>query len=285
MIACERAKTWLAEALDHGEIDRIAEMKAQAEAIRVYTISKQLGKDAEASASEIVRRAERGLGILTRRGQNNGSIRAKGEGYGPYGDYERGGKTVSVEPRNADTRSSPSEYVGRGGTRVDIYSMTDGVTDSEFDDVIGEARDEGNLTRKHVADKLRERKRRIPDPSDRSFPAITRRRELMREWAGKRWTTRQIAARLGCGEDHVRRTAKEHGFEIPADAVMGRQSRIDSNRVVENTVSAMEGLASGLQLVILEDLDASQAKEWAASLAESARGLNRLIKQLKELAQ
>lgn len=68
--SCERAKTWLREALEHGDIDSIAECKSQAEAIRVYTMSKQLGKDAQLSATEIVRRAERGIGVAIRRGQS-----------------------------------------------------------------------------------------------------------------------------------------------------------------------------------------------------------------------
>ena len=41
--ACERAKAWLTEALEHGEIEQIAEVKSQAEAVRVYTTQKQLG--------------------------------------------------------------------------------------------------------------------------------------------------------------------------------------------------------------------------------------------------
>ena len=160
MLACERAKAWLAEALDHGEIDKIAEFKSQAEAIRVYTVSKQLGKDAQRSASEIVRRAERGLGIAVRRGQQDGSVMAKGDGGWSSRDLDRNGST---------TKTSPGDYVGHGGTRTETYVMTDGVSDADFDDVIDEARGEQNLTRKNVADKLRRRKERIPDSADRSF--------------------------------------------------------------------------------------------------------------------
>jgi len=275
MLACERAKAWLAEALANGEIDRIAEMKAQAEAIRVYTVSKQLGKDAQLSASEIVRRAERGLALAVRKGQQAGHIKTRTDGGWPR-DLDGNGVT---------TKAKVGDYLGHGGTRSDAYAMTDGVTDSEFDEVIGESRDEGNLTRKRVADKLRRRKDRIPESSDRSFPAITRRRELMREWAGQAWSSRQIAQRLGVSDDLVRRTAREQGFEIAADAVLGRDRRIDSNRVVSETVGAMEGIASGLQLVSPEDLDVAQASEWVASLTESTRAVNRLIRQLRELTR
>src|SRR5262249_61766909 len=60
--ACERAKAWLTEALEHGEIDQIAELKSQAEAVRVYTAQKQLGQGAQLAAAEIGRRAGGGVG-------------------------------------------------------------------------------------------------------------------------------------------------------------------------------------------------------------------------------
>lgn len=37
--ACERAKVWLREVLDHGDIDQIVEVKSQAEAMRIQTIT------------------------------------------------------------------------------------------------------------------------------------------------------------------------------------------------------------------------------------------------------
>src|SRR5262249_33685580 len=77
--ACERAKAWLQEALDHGGIEQIAEIKSQAEAVRVYTAQRQLGKDAQLAAAEIVRRAERGIGLAIRRGQQNGEIARRGD--------------------------------------------------------------------------------------------------------------------------------------------------------------------------------------------------------------
>src|SRR6266699_3096649 len=77
--ACERAKAWLREALEHGEIEQIAEIKSQAEAIRVYTTQKQLGTDAQLAAAEIVRRAERGIGVTIRRGQQDGEIAKRGD--------------------------------------------------------------------------------------------------------------------------------------------------------------------------------------------------------------
>jgi hypothetical protein len=97
--ACERARAWLREALEHGQIEQIAEIKSQAEAVRVYTAQKQLGKDAQLAAAEIVRRAERGIGVAIRRGQQTGEIARRGErgGRGAAGVY--GGNRLVLPAR------------------------------------------------------------------------------------------------------------------------------------------------------------------------------------------
>ena len=74
MQVCERAKALLEEALEHGQIEQIAEIKSQAEAVRVYTDAKAARPDAQLAAAEIVRRAERGIGVAIRRGQQTGEI-------------------------------------------------------------------------------------------------------------------------------------------------------------------------------------------------------------------
>ena len=75
--ACERARAWLREALEQGQIEQVAELKSQAEAVRVYTAQKQLGKDAQLAAAEIVRRAERGTdGAISLEGTLAGIVAA-----------------------------------------------------------------------------------------------------------------------------------------------------------------------------------------------------------------
>jgi len=148
--ACERAKTWLREALDHGEIDQIAELKSQAEAVRIYTISKQLGKDAQLSATEIVRRAERGIGVAIRRGQKSGAI------------LDRSSGRPAKSP--VDNQSFPrpvtdfASYDDLTGNDAGIYDMTDDVSDEDFEDAIEEARAEKNLSRANVVRKTQARK-------------------------------------------------------------------------------------------------------------------------------
>lgn len=284
--ACERAKAWLADALEHGEIDQIVELKSQAEAIRVYTAQKQLGKDAELSAAEIVRRAERGIGLAIRKGQEAGEIRNRGERGPISADYVRvrGGREESVqaEQRQPTTclKPSPTDFVTPaelfGARRDGIYAMTDDVTDDQFESALSEGKAEGNLARANVVRKVRAAK---------ESAAVSDRPSLIASLAGKGYSSRQISAQIGVRDDTVREVAQRNGIEIPADAVMARTKKFDSNRIVRETVHTLEGLAMGLDLVVPSDLDRAEIADWSKSLTDSIRAVNRLIKQMKELDQ
>lgn len=143
--ACERAKVWLAQVLEHGEIDQIVELKSQAEAIRVYTMSKQLGQDAQLSAAEIVRRAERGIGLAVRKGQRDGEINRHGENR-----HTLDGRDATIYEKR-----SVGEFFARPQERADTYAMTDDVSDERFEEAITEAKAEGNLSRANVVRKVR----------------------------------------------------------------------------------------------------------------------------------
>jgi hypothetical protein len=275
--ACQRAKTWLREALDRGDIDQIAECKSQAEAVRVYTMSRQLGKDAQLSATEIVRRAERGIGVAIRRGQETGKVRRQGQGRGH----------TQQLPKPTDF-ASHDELMGN---QAGIYDMTDGVSDEEFEDAVAEAKAEGNLSRANVVRKARQRHprpgtggERIPGPADRSSQAAAQRVALIRGWAAQGCSSRQMAELLGKRDDAIRQIAREHGIQVSADEVVSRTRRLDSNRIVRETVHALEGLAMGTALVTPGDLDPAEIPDWTASLTDSIRALNRLVKTMKETA-
>src|SRR5215467_11830375 len=173
LAACERAKAWLREALEHGEIEQIAEIKSQAEALRVYTAQKQLGKDAQLAAAEIVRRAERGIAVAIRRGQGNGQIAKRGDRGSRGAPGVHGGNPGD---RRGDHLGSPREIFRHGDERADAYAMSDGVSDTDFEDALGEAKAEGNLSRANVVRKIRQRAgsppaqggEHVPDPADRS---------------------------------------------------------------------------------------------------------------------
>lgn len=306
----ERAKTWLSTALEHGELERIAELRSQAEAMRIYVMSKQLGKDAELSAAEIVRRAERGIGVCIRRGQREGTVRVPSQ----HG-------AVLAENRLV----SPKDYIGTGGqTMSDTYAMTDNVDDELFEAAVTSARATGSMSRRGLIRRIHaERIARTehtelarktwddawhgdePEPVATSPTADTddelwvplrnannqaatdQRRKLITHYAGLGYTSPQIADVTGLIPETVRRIARETAVSIVADVAMGRGTRkgIDSNRIVRETASTLDGLVTGVGLVDVEALDPAEIDDWVRSLSTSIRALNRLIKQMKEKTQ
>jgi len=285
--ACERARAWLREALEQGQIEQIAELKSQAEAVRVYTAQKQLGKDAQLAAAEIVRRAERGIGVAVRRGQHNGQIAKRGDRGCCGAAGVRGGDPGATRGEHL---GSPAGFFRNDKERVDCYAMADGVSDADFENALGQAQGDGDLSRASVVRKIRQRRvcqtapdGEVPDPADRSAGAAARRWDLIAGFARGGMSSRQIGDRLGVGEDRVRQVAREHGIEIRADAVLGRTRRLDSDRIVRQTVHALEGLAMCVQLADPAGLDPAGAADWAASMTRSIRVLSRFARQMKEV--
>lgn len=271
LIACGRAQVWLAKALAQGDIDQIVELKSQAEAVRVYTRQKQLGEDAALAAAEIVRRAERGLGLAVRRGQDTGEIAKYGGG--PTGPYERtkNGRTevVNVKPAIRDTNSRSSrEFFAHQADMNQTYAVTDGVSDGQFEDALEAAKAEGNLSRANVVRKVRG----IPNGE-----TTAERWRRIADLAAEGYTSRQIAPKVGMTERGLRQAARERGVEIPADVVTGRARHLDPERIVRETVTGLEGLSIGVGLLTAGDFDQLQprdAREWADSLGHSIRTLN-----------
>jgi hypothetical protein len=158
--ACERAKVWLAQVLDHGDIDAIVELKSQAEAIRVYTMSKQLGQDAAIAAGEIVRRAERGIGLAIRKGQEAGEIAKRGEN--PYRGNQYHHPGEAAEERSS--KKLPSDFLSKDELAKAAYPMTDNVTPEQFESAISAAKAEGNMTRTNVVRKIQDPTPTAPEP-------------------------------------------------------------------------------------------------------------------------
>lgn len=275
--ACERAKSWLTEALEHGDIDSIVESKSQAEAIRVYTTSKQLGMDAQLAATEIVRRAERGIGVAIRRGQETGAIRRQGQGRG----------YTQQLPKPTDF-ASHDELMGN---QAGIYDMTDDVTDGDFEAALAAAKAEQNMSRANLVRKIRQQQPRpaapsgVPYPDGQSPETAGRRQELIGELAGRGMSPEQIGDRLGLAAAQVRQIAARHGITIPADALPGTRRQFDANRITRQTVHALEGLAMGVELADIAAIDPAEAGAWAASMDRSLRVLRRFARQIRQIQQ
>jgi hypothetical protein len=287
--ACERAKAWLQEALEYGGIEQIAEVRSQAEAVRVYTRQKQLGREAELAAAEIVRRAERGIGLAIRRAQQQGRIARRGDRGSRGAPGVRGGNPGDTR---GDHLGSASRFFSHPSERAGAYAMADGASNGEFEDALAAARAEGNLSRANVVRKIGQRGRRpapgrdapVAAPAGESAADGADRRGLIAAHAAHGMSSHQIAARLGISDQQVRQIARAHGITIAADVVTGRIRRHDANRIVRETAHALEGLAMSVQLVDPAGLDPGQADVLASSLSRSLRVLARFARQLKEVS-
>lgn len=288
--ACDQARALLRKALENGDIDQVAEIRSQAEAVlRACSPQDRLGKGARLAATEFLRRAERALGLAIRQGQAAGTIR------GPHNGRQLP-KPGTAPMRQVGEFATVHELAGGGqrdGSQIGIYALTDGISDEDFEAALTRARAEGNLFRSNVARKARARTEDspgrdgdgewIPSPDDHGPGAPAQRRKLIRIWAGQGFTSHQIGEQLGILDDTIRRLAREGGVTIGADDSVRRTRRHDSTRITRETVHALEGLAMGTELVAVSDVSPAEAKDWATSLTASLRILNRFARQIKEI--
>lgn len=261
VMALERGKTWLAEALAHGDLDALVNAKGYAETLRVATMQKQLGKDAELSAAELVRRAERCIGLGIRQGQAAGEIRKRG-------DATRG--------RVVDNNLvSPYEFVSKSelhNMQGGIMDVTDDVTDDQFEQAIDAAKAERNLSRANVIRKVR---------GEGTNNVVAEAAKLAA--AGN--TTTQIAQKLGYAREGMRKFLQRHGIDVPADAVVGKQRSLDSTRIVSATVDAVNGIGMLFGRIDYAALDPQDVDGWLPILNDSIRSLTTLRNRLKEVSQ
>ena len=223
--ALVESKQWLAVATKGTDPTPIAEFKAWAATVAEMTKQKGLAAEIQADALEMVRRAERGIGLAVRNGQGAGAIGTRADG----------GWTARLQDRETELKMTTDEIFTSNQQRTETYVMTDDVTDEQFEEALTEAREEGNLSRANVVRKIK------GEPK----PPAAERHELLR---------------------------KTH--------------HIKAERVIEETVSALEGLALGASLVAnLEGLDADHAAHWADSMRASLRTLNKLVKELDRVSK
>ena len=262
ILSIERAKSWLAIALEGNQIEQLFEMKCQAEAIRIYTMQKALGKDAEIAAAEIVRRADRCIGLAVRKGQAEGRINK-------HGDQR------SDQVHEADLRS-PKEFFSNHGENSDTYAMTDGVTDEQFEAAIAAAKAEGNLSRANVVRKVKAAQSvDVIDP--------TKRWDKLDELAQSGCTSEQIAEKLGVHPETVRKKAREREITIQADVVMRKTHRVrlDHGRILGDIANTLDSLCLGCDQVDVGSVQRELLCQSLKIMDEAMPALSRLRKRIR----
>lgn len=256
--ALVESKSWLAVATKGTDPTPIAQFKAWAATVAEMTRQKGLASEIQADALEMVRRAERGIGVAVRNGQEAGQLATP-----------QTSRAISISGREIDRTAS---YFQGGQSQSDSYAMAD-VSDEQFEEALTEAREESNLSRANVVRKIKAQE------SHRTRDQLA---EEIESLAKAGHASAQIARKVSVGEEWVRRTARDYGIEIPADRVIGKARRIDSIRVARETVTTLDGIAATVDLVTdLSGLDPREAQQWTASLTESIRALSRLKKRIE----
>jgi hypothetical protein len=262
--ALDRAKSWLVQA-QVSDLPEIVEAKARAEAIRCYIAQKELGKDAELAAAEIVRRAERRLGQLVREGQEEGVIAPPSRKVG-----------VKRHPDEMPSLPTSLDYFVTHQERTDAFVLA-GASDAEFEEGLADAKAEANVSRANVTRRTTQARVR------RGFTADER-VEQIRALAAQGYNSRQIAEETGLSPERVRFHARNGEITLP-DRIVGITRALDSNRIVRETVSTLDGAATGAALVDFSTLDAAQIEGWVTSLNQSMPALRKLHTKLKEMTQ
>lgn len=121
--------------------------------LRRIARQRETSAQAQLDATELVRRAERALGVSVRRGQADGTVETPLEGRARGGQWAEPStlhrKKMEGKPRPLDFAPAPV-LSGPGG----IYQVTDGVPDEMHEQALAEARAEGNLARANVGCKI-----------------------------------------------------------------------------------------------------------------------------------
>lgn len=262
----EQAKSWLATCVEMTGPAEIAAAKAQIVTAETYARELRLSKDIQMDAQEMVRRAEYALGRSILKGQAEGTIRSLGDNAAirdnPGGEITRVPSVKDLAPDFYDN-----------GSQIAHLAKAD---PGQVEAAITEAKAEGNLSRSNVVRKIK----------GQSSGAVTRdmRADMIVNLANQGYSSRQMPAKVGVSEETVRQIARDFGIEIPADKAVSGTRRMNSNDIAANTVTALEGLVMGVELIDYDDLDPREASQWADSLTYSLRALNRFAKQIKETA-
>lgn len=194
------------------------------------------------------------------------------------GPAEHGGDRKSDQVRHDGL--DPEDGLTRH-QRTDFRQMAE--NEDEVEDVIAESTDEAPASRRKITDRIRAAKEAHPKAAERLAVRI----EKATKMAAEGYTSRQIADELGYtpGGDGFREFRLKHGIEVPADNVVGRVRRHDSNRVMEALALAAVNVTAGSELIDYEALDRDRLDEWASSLTSAISSLTTIKRKIKELTQ
>lgn len=256
----DKAQSWLQVAKQQADAPRaIADFKAEIIAVAQYAKQKKVSEEIQLDATLMVRRAERELGLAIREGQERGEIFSPG---------------VRANSNSSEgTIWSPTEFATKNELSGEhgIYRITDDVSDEEFSDALGLAKEEGNPARRNLYRKIQEVKG-VPQKPQNSKSALDKDdTQKIKELSEKGMSSREIGDELGFHHSTVNRALKP------------KTKAHQTQKTMERLTASLWGLRQSLQTItaIDESLDPDQAKAWIKELSSTSAEINRIKNLLK----
>lgn len=94
----------------------------------------------------------------------------------------------------------------------------------------------------------------------------------------------QIAKALGVGEQQIRNIARAEGIVLP-DAFISKTLRLDSKRILTETINGVDAYVSGLSMlddVGLPELETQEQNDLMQALSRSINGLKKLRTKMEK---
>lgn len=242
------ARAGLLVAVAAQDLPSIVQYKAQAAAIHEVAKQVRIGKDMQLEAAEFVRRAERGLGVAIREGQERGEIETPAEG------KSRGARVRDDVVTYDKVKPKPTDFADKHeltNTHGGIYDLTDGVSDEQFEKVLSEAKEEGNLSRANVARKAKA-KARQSDPE----PVVVE-------------------------PESVALPDDTEGIDAPASTRPERLTKHSSTEMLSNINGMLKGVVESLQFINPAEVDATANKQVVRDIRQSIGSIRKLLKEIE----
>ena len=106
-----------------------------------------------------------------------------------------------------------------------------------------------------------------------------------RQMATEGYSSRQMADAFGMTLEGLREALRQKGIDVPADRVLGKAKRHNSNRILDQMILDAEHLTADVPLIVFDDLHRDRLAEWIKSLISSRDKLSAFIRRLKERSQ
>lgn len=248
-----------------------SESAIQAEAIGLNALRRQMSKDER--NRQIVRMRE--LGMTQRQIGDR-----LGLAHNRISEIESSSTSVSeveeVDPlETAKAKAATGKGNGRGA-----YKFTR--RESEAVQAEVERLDAEGLKQYEIADRIgisfsavsaRLHKGDEPEPSPLH--------EQIADCAARGMTSVQTASEVGKGVEWVRKQARTHGIEFPADKTSYKK-HFDADAAMSRAVDHLDDALYAFTHIPMNDLDQELVPEWSRSLDDVAKSIRTLIRQLNQ---